>query len=322
MDDITSPRLEGTFAVKDRRLGFAEFGNPRGRAVLWMHGTPGARRQVPESARIAAYELDLRIVGIDRPGVGASTPHRYGCIRDFASDVEPLLDALGIDTFAMIGLSGGGPYVLGCAHAMPDRMMVAGLIGGVAPTCGPDAPPGGPVALTRRLHPFISRMRLPLSAVLTAVAWTSRPFGDAGLNLYARFSPESDRRMLMRPEFRAMFLDDLLNGSKMGLRAPIDDLILFGQDWGFPLAEIRVPVHSWHGDSDHLVPFEHGRFVVSRLADAHLHPMPGESHLGGLGEAETILHTLVETWDARLPLRRLGLATEPPQTRTRGRRKI
>jgi pimeloyl-ACP methyl ester carboxylesterase len=298
-DDLTAPRLEGTFAVGGRRLGFAEFGNPRGKAVLWMHGTPGARRQIPEPARLVAAELDLRIVGIDRPGVGSSTPHRYSCIRDFAGDVEPLLDALGIDEFAMIGLSGGGPYVLACAHAMPDRMMVGGLIGSVAPTVGPDAPTGGPVALARRFHPFITRMRLPLSAVLTAVAWTGRPFADTALNVYARLSPEGDRRMLLRPEFRAMFLDDLLNGSKMGLRAPIDDLILFGMDWGFPLSEVRVPIHAWQGESDHLVPLEHGRWLADRLPDAQLHTMPGESHLGGLGEAETILRTLMDSWDVR-----------------------
>jgi pimeloyl-ACP methyl ester carboxylesterase len=298
-DDLTSPRLEGTFAVGERRLGFAEFGNPRGRAVLWMHGTPGARRQVPEPARLAAQEMDLRIVGIDRPGVGASTPHRYTCIRDFASDVEPLLDALGIDTFVMIGLSGGGPYVLGCAHAMPDRMMAAGLIGSVAPTVGPDAPGGGPVELTRTLHSFITLMRVPLSFTLTALAWAGRPVAGNALDLYARFSPEGDRRMLLRPEFRAMFLDDLLNGSRMGLRAPIDDLILFGQDWGFPLSEVQVPVHAWHGESDHLVPFAHGKHLVSRLPDAHLYPMPGESHLGGLGEAEAILRTLDKAWNSR-----------------------
>jgi pimeloyl-ACP methyl ester carboxylesterase len=299
-DDLTSPRLEGTFAVGERRLGFAEFGNPRGRAVLWMHGTPGARRQVPEPARVAAQHMDLRIVGIDRPGVGASTPHRYSSIRDFASDVEPLLDALGIDDFAMIGLSGGGPYVLGCAHAMPDRMMAAGLIGSVAPTVGPDAPGGGLVELTRTLHSFITRMRVPLSLSLTALVWSIRPFGDTALDVFARLSPEGDRRMLLRPEFRAMFLDDLLNGSRMGLRAPIDDLILFGQDWGFPLSEVRVPVYAWHGERDHLVPFAHGIHLVSRLPEAHLYPMPGESHLGGLGEAEAILQTLDKAWDSRL----------------------
>jgi pimeloyl-ACP methyl ester carboxylesterase len=305
---LTAPRLEGTFAVGDRRLGFAEFGNPRGRAVLWLHGTPGARRQIPQPARLAAQQMDLRLVGIDRPGVGSSTPHRYSCIRDFASDVEPLLDALGIEDFAMIGLSGGGPYVLGCAHALPDRMTAAGLIGSVAPTVGPDAARGGPVELTRTLHALITQMRLPLSLSITALVWALRPFAGNALDVYARLSPEGDRRMLLRPEFRAMFLDDLLNGSRVGLRAPIDDLILFGQDWGFPLSQIRVPVHAWHGDRDHIVPFAHGEHLVSRLPDAHLYPIPGESHLGGLGEAEAILETLVETWDARIrrpvPIRR------------------
>ncbi len=307
---LTAPRLEGTFAVGERRLGFAEFGNPHGRAVLWLHGTPGARRQVPQPARLAAEELDLRLIGIDRPGVGSSTPHLYTCIRDFASDIEPLLDALGIEDFVMIGLSGGGPYVLGCAHAMPDRMMAAGLIGSVAPTVGPDAAEGGPVELTRTLHSLITRMRVPLSFALTGFVWAIRPFAGNALDIYARISPEGDRRMLLRPEFRAMFLDDLLNGSRVGLRAPVDDLILFGQDWGFPLSQVRVPVHAWHGDRDHIVPFAHGEHLVSRLPDAHLYPIPGESHLGGLGEAEAILETLVETWDARLrrpvPIRRAG----------------
>jgi pimeloyl-ACP methyl ester carboxylesterase len=297
---LTMPRLEGTFSVGSRRLGFAEFGNPRGRAVLWLHGTPGARRQVPEPARVAAAELDLRIVGIDRPGVGSSTPHRYGCIRDFASDIEPLLDALGIDDFAMIGLSGGGPYVLACADAMPDRMMVGALLGGVAPTCGPDAVSGGPAALAKRFHSVITHCELPLSATMTAIAWSARPFANTALTLYARVSPESDRRILLRPEFRAMFLDDLLSGSKMGLRAPVLDVILFGQDWGFRLGDIQVPFHAWHGDADNFVPFEHGAHMVSLLPDAQLHPMPGESHLGGLGQAERTLQTLMDTWDDRL----------------------
>ena len=60
-----------------------------------------------------------------------------------------------------------------------------------------------------------------------------------------------------------------------------------------------MPVHVWHGERDHFVPFAHGVHLVSRLPDAHLYPMPGESHLGGLGEAETILHTLIDAWDSR-----------------------
>src|ERR1700759_768732 len=110
---LTTPRLEGTVTlVGGRRLGFAEFGSARGRAVFWLHGTPGARRQIPEPARIAAVEHGIRLIGVDRPGVGLSSPHLYGQIVDFAADLRELAERLGIADFGLIGLSGGGPYVL------------------------------------------------------------------------------------------------------------------------------------------------------------------------------------------------------------------
>ena len=110
MRDIQRPALEGTVAVRDgRRLSFAEYGSPRGAAIIWMHGTPGARRQIPIEARRYADEHGIRIIGVDRPGIGSSTPYLYGRIGDWTGDLELLLDALAIDTCRLIGLSGGGP---------------------------------------------------------------------------------------------------------------------------------------------------------------------------------------------------------------------
>lgn len=300
MDHLLAPLVEGTVTVEDgRRLGFAEFGEPHGRAVLWMHGTPGARRQIPQAARLAAAELGLRLIGIDRPGVGHSTPHLYGSIADFATDLEYVLDRLGIGDFAMLGLSGGGPYVLACAAAMPDRMTVGGLLGGVAPTVGPDAADGGIVSLAATFAPVLAHLRVPLSWALAGFFWSTRPVAVPAFKLYARFSPEGDRAVFARPEMRAMFLDDLLTGGRPGLRAPVYDVLLFGRAWGFSLAEVRIPIHWWHGDADHIVPLAHGQHVVDRLPDAQLYVRSGESHLGTLGVAEEILATLLDTWDAR-----------------------
>src|SRR5437660_11899641 len=73
-----SPRLEDTIRLSDgRRLGYAEFGDPAGPLVLWFHGSPGARRQVPVAGRDAAEHLGLRLVCVERPGVGNSTDHAY-----------------------------------------------------------------------------------------------------------------------------------------------------------------------------------------------------------------------------------------------------
>ena len=297
---ITPARVEGTIEVTpDRRLGFAEFGPAKGRAVFWMHGTPGARRQIPEGARIAAEELDVRLIGIDRPGVGASTSYRYDSLLDFPSDLALIADRLGVDNFAMIGLSGGGPYALACAHEMPDRVMAVAVLGGVAPTQGDDAPDGGLVGFAARFGPAISLFHAPLSIMLSGLMITMRPFASPGFDLYPRMSPEGDQKVFARPEIKAMFLDDLLGGSRRGIRAPIYDIILFTRPWGFSVRDIQVPVRWWHGDSDNIVPLAHGEHIVPLIPDAELYVRPGESHLGGLGAAEEVLGTILEIWDAR-----------------------
>ena len=300
MTYLLAPFVEGTVTVQDgRRIGFAEFGDPHGRAILWMHGTPGARRQIPQAARLAAAEMGIRLIGVDRPGVGHSTPHLYPAIATIADDIEELVDRLGIGEFGMLGLSGGGPYVLACAAAMPDRMRVAGVLGGVAPAVGPDAADGGVVALAATFAPVLSALRVPLSWLLASFFWSTRPVAVPAILLYARFSPEGDRKVFARPEMRAMFLDDLLTGGRPGLRAPVFDVVLFGRHWGFDLDDVQVPVHWWHGDADHIVPMAHGRHVVGRLPEAHFYTRHGESHLGTLGAAEDILGTLLEAWDRR-----------------------
>jgi pimeloyl-ACP methyl ester carboxylesterase len=295
---IARPKLEGNIAVgDDRQLGFAEFGDPQGRAVFWLHGTPGARRQIPTEARVFAEDNHIRLIGIDRPGIGSSTPFQYDTVVAFADDLRTVADTLGVDKMAVVGLSGGGPYTLGCAAAMPDRVVTVGVLGGVAPTRGADAIGGGVVALGPYVAPLLERVGWPIRLAAVAFIWAVRPFAEPALYLYARISPEGDRRLLVRPEFKAMFLDDLLNGSRKQLAAPFADVVVFSRDWGFRLEQVKVPVNWWHGDRDHIVPFGHGEHVVARLPDAQLHRIPGESHMAGLGRAEEILRTIVEVWD-------------------------
>jgi pimeloyl-ACP methyl ester carboxylesterase len=295
---IARPKLEGNIAVgDDRQIGFAEFGDPQGRAVFWLHGTPGARRQIPMEARVYAEQRQIRLIGVDRPGIGSSTPYQYDTVFAFADDLRTIADTLGIDKFEVIGLSGGGPYTLACAAAMPDRVVAAGVLGGVAPVRGADAIGGGVSTLISAAAPVVELAGAPLRLAASTLIRLIRPVAEPALYAYARISPEADRQLLVRPEFKAMFLDDLLNGSRKQLAAPFADVVVFARDWGFRLEEVKVPVRWWHGDRDHIVPFEHGQHVVSRLPDAQLTHLPGESHLAGLGRAEEILGTMIELWD-------------------------
>ena len=288
------PTLEGNVAVRDgRRLSFAEYGSPRGPAIVWMHGTPGARRQIPLEARAYAEEAGFRIIGVDRPGIGSSTPHLYESILDWTEDLALLLDALAIDTVRLIGLSGGGPYVLAGGAALPERVLGVGVLGGVAPTCGDDAVGGGPIQLAVRLGPLLSAGRVPIGMALTGAIRVVKPLAGPAIDLYAFVQPPGDRNLLSRPEFKAMFIDDLLNGSRFQTSAPLADLVLFTREWGFALAEVEVPVRWWHGDDDHIVPFRHGQHCVDRLPDATITAIPGESHLGGLGIARKVMDELM-----------------------------
>jgi len=299
MVEVTPPRVEGTITVaRKRRLAFAEFGDPHGRTVFWLHGTPGARRQIPEDARLAAEEVGVRIVGVDRPGTGLSTSHLYGSILDFVGDLRILIDELSFDDLAVIGLSGGGPYALAAGYAMPERVKVVGVLGGVAPTRGEDAIAGGLVSLATRFAPLIPPFRVPLGLALGLLVAALMPVGRPALEMYARISPPGDREVFAREEIKAMFLNDLTETGGR-LRAPVDDVILFTRDWGFRLGDVHVPVKWWQGDADHIVPLAHGRHCVERIPDAELFIRPGESHLGGFGAAEEVLETILAAWDGR-----------------------
>ena len=298
MIDVERPKLEGTVAVGgDRRIGFAEFGSAQGRAVFWLHGTPGARRQIPVEARRYAEREHVRLIGLDRPGIGSSSPHRYENVLAFADDLQIVADTLGVNRMAVVGLSGGGPYTLAAAHAMPERVMAAAVLGGVAPVVGPDAISSGLMRLGTMVAPLLAVAGVPIGMGVTSIIRVVRPFASPIIDLYGRLSPEADRQLLARPEFKAMFLDDLLNGSRKQMAAPFADVVVFTRDWGFRLEDVKVPVRWWHGDTDHIVPMEHGLHVVGRLPDAHFHHLPGESHLGGLGVSEDILSTVLRIWD-------------------------
>jgi pimeloyl-ACP methyl ester carboxylesterase len=194
----------------------------------------------------------------------------------------------------MIGLSGGGPYALACAAAMPERVVAVGVLGGVAPTVGPDAIGGGLMKLGSLVAPVLQVAGTPIRLAAGSVIRLIRPLASPALYMYAAVSPAPDRRLLVRPEFKAMFLDDLLNGSRKQLAAPFADIVVFARNWGFRLDEVKVAVRWWHGDVDHIIPFAHGRHCAARLPDAHLYHLPGESHLGGLGQAEAILESMME----------------------------
>lgn len=297
-DELPPPRREDVFGLDDgRQLGLAEYGPPGGRPVFWFHGTPGGRLQIAPDARSLSEERGIRILAVERPGMGASTPHRYRSVLEWARDIESLADALGVGRFAVTGLSGGGPYALACAHAMPERVVAAAILSGVAPSTGPDAVDGGWVAFGRWLGPLLERTHRPLGLGLRSAVRLLEPLAHEVTDLFGQILAPGDRRLLGDPITREMFHQDLLRGGRTAMQALFLDLALFGRPWGFALREVRVPVRLWYGDADNIVPLAHGQHLAKQLPDASLRVRPGDGHLCGLGAADEIFEAILELWD-------------------------
>ena len=306
LTEIPAARMEGTVELSDgRSIGLAEYGNPDGDAIFWLHGTPGGRCQAPPMARRIALERGVRLIGVERPGVGRSTPHLHESVVGAAGDIEQIADRLNVDRFGIVGLSGGGPYVLACAHEHPDRVVAGAVLGGVAPTCGDEAASGGAVAVARRLRVLLDRLYRPLGHLTWGLTYALRPLASQVFDLFIATMPQGDQDVMYRPEMKAMFIDDLLRAGRSQMHAPIADIVLFARPWGFSLGDIRVPIRFWHGDADHIVPLEHGRHQAALVPDSELVIRPNEGHMGSLDAADEIIAAILGLWrqDDRVPAR-------------------
>ena len=129
----TTPVTTKVVRLSDgRQVAVQESGKPSGHPVFLMHGTPGSRvGPLPRS--FVLHGLGVRLITFDRPGYGRSDRLESRLVADVAPDVEAIADALGIDQFAVLGRSGGGPHALACAALLPHRVTRAGVLVSLAP---------------------------------------------------------------------------------------------------------------------------------------------------------------------------------------------
>ena len=196
----------------------------------------------------------------------------------------------------VVGLSGGGPYALACAHQLPSRVVGVGLLGSVLPVTGDEITAEGIVTLALRFHDILNMMRRPLGIGLWGFVQAVRPFAYPLVLGFARIMPQGDRLVLSDREFQAIFVDNLVSGARRQFQAMVNDVVLLGKPWGFSLSDVTVPVRWWHGDADPFVPLERVQRAAALLPDVELRVRHGESHLGGFAAADEVLTVLSSLW--------------------------
>jgi pimeloyl-ACP methyl ester carboxylesterase len=137
-------RTDNQIKLKDgRKLGYAEYGDPQGKPVLHFHGTPSSRFECSRPAvDEIATRLGARIILPERPGFGLSDFEPNRTTLDWPDEVTELADGLNLDRFAVLGVSGGGPYAAACAYKIPQWLSAAGIVSGLGPLDAPGATEG------------------------------------------------------------------------------------------------------------------------------------------------------------------------------------
>ena len=275
-----------------RRMSFALYGSPhRVRTVIYVHGFPGSRRE-GSLFDSAARARGITIIAPNRPGFGSSDPQAHRTLLGWADDIRALCAALSIERTAMIGVSGGGPYALACAHTLPPVVSSLQVVSTLAPPDAPHVFTG--MARGNRLMFGMMRSAPHVAQLMTralASAWASSP--ELCLAWFRAFVPHADRRLLRRPEIHNLMIDNIRTAFEHGSRGPADDFSIIARPWGFALADISVPTTVWHGLADTYVPPAMGAYVARMIPGAPYRTFPDSGHLLLMERIEEILDAAV-----------------------------
>ena len=269
--------IEHRIELPDGRvLAAAEVGDPGGVPVLYAHGFPGSRLGVG-LVEAEAVRGGVRLIGLDRPGWGESSPCRGRRLTDWPRDVAAAADTLGCPRFNLLGVSGGSPFTLACAAGIPGR------VGRVALVCGL-----GPVEAMRAGDGMMWHNRLGLG-LASRTPWLVRPvmglagpllrrFFDVAIDNLVRHAGPADREVLTDPAIREVLGREFREAFRHGGGGAAADGLIYGAAWDLDFGKIEAPVFLWHGEDDPIVPPTMARWVAERVPGIRTTYSPGDGH--------------------------------------------
>lgn len=231
----------------------------------------------------AASHQGIRIIALDRPGYGLSTLNPGRRLSKYPEDVLSLANHLGLETFDIIGMSGGGPYVLSCAAAVPaSRLRSVGVIAGLAP---PNIKPLG-----GDLGPRTTRYLLRYFPNLIAQLSDSRfgklarmedpvPMQEMWYKGFKHYRG-ADENIITSREYSNLMADLFREAFKQGWRGFAEDGKLINRKWDFKLEDIDHRNVSFHyADKDVHTPPHMGMEMQKRVKGSRYLEYKDATHL-------------------------------------------
>ncbi len=292
----SSFELSTDYTNRDRRarlsdgrwLGYGEYGDPEGKPILYFHGGLSSRLDIA-FADSFCQSKGIRLLAVDRPGIGLSEFLPNRTLLDWSNDIDELAQALKLEKFALLGWSAGGPYVLACAYKLSHYITRVGIAGGMCPINRKGA--------VQELGLFVDRILFPLSqhfptlaAFLLTVA-SHLPASVLKWMLEQELSSLSDRQVLASLSSKQA-TDFFYEAFRSGVQGIVEDYRVVGGEWGFKLQEIETEILLWQGEEDYLLPLAHAKYLADNLRFAHLTIVPNQGHFLLRSILEQVLVTL------------------------------
>lgn len=283
---VAPPVRTGAEQLPDGRLlGWAEWGPADGTPVLFSPGA-ATSRHLGFGAE-AVHDLGIRLISLDRPGLGASTPAPGRTLQDFAEDTRILIERKGLDRPpAMVGNSQGAPFALACAAARTvDALALVSAADEIAEPRFSDV-------LPRELQQLADLcVRAPEEAADFFAGFTPQTMWD----LVMGNSPACDLAVYQREPFAGAYRKALEEGFAQGAAdGYARDAVLAMGRWGLDLAAIGIPVDVWYGAEDSSHSPDQGAGLAARIPGAVRHIVPGTGGAVLWTAADRILRTLLE----------------------------
>lgn len=274
-----------------RILGYAEYGDPIGKPVFFFHGWPGSRISGKETDE-AGKKIGVRIISPERPGIGISTYKKDRKLLDWPKDILELADYLKIKKFSIMGVSGGGPYVASCAYKIPERVIKAGIVVGLAPVDIKGNLDG--MAINSRLswaNYHKSSLFRAVATFIVAIEFAYLPtFGS----IFA-FPTKEDRAFFQEAiKNKAGEERGVKEAFRQGIKGPSLELKIYTDDWGFKLKDIKIKTYLWYGAKDKCVSLNMGKYYHSQIPGSELFIDPDGVHLSRYHFEEIILKVLTD----------------------------
>ena len=270
LNDLSSEE----FVLSDgRKLGVAYYGATRGPAVFYFHGYPGCRLSGGAFFDEPGKKLGARIIAVDRPGLGNSSPQPGRGILDHANDIRELAEHLNLESYGIIGVSGGGPYTLACAYSLPaEKLRAISIIGGMGPIdVGTKGMNWGNWLTFKGLMYFPFLIRWMQGRVVSFLrSMSNEKIVELVTSRLSNTSSRwisADLKTLSDPALLTMMLDFYREHYKQGVDGHMEDGRVLTTDWGFRLQDIRstLPIQLWYSKKDTNVPLRMGEAIASRL---------------------------------------------------------